>query len=49
MAGFLNSSLPSDSDEEDDDYNPAADKTAEREDLPLSDTAARGGASKKRR
>ncbi|GIM03444.1 hypothetical protein Vretimale_8216 [Volvox reticuliferus] len=48
MAGFLNSSLPSD-DEEDDDYNPAADNTAEREDLPQTAAQGRGAARKKRR
>ncbi|EFJ46869.1 hypothetical protein VOLCADRAFT_92611 [Volvox carteri f. nagariensis] len=48
MAGFLNTALPSD-DEEDDDYNPAADNTAEREDLPQTGGPGRGGASRKRR
>lgn len=47
MAGLFNSSLSSD-DEEDDDYNPAADNTAEREDLPQTAAQMRG-ASKKRR
>ncbi len=43
MAAFLTADLPSD-DEEDDDYNPALDTTAEREDIA---PGARGGASKR--
>ncbi|GFR44435.1 hypothetical protein Agub_g5674 [Astrephomene gubernaculifera] len=48
MAGFLNAALPSD-DEEDDDYNPVADDTAEREDLPQAAGPKRGASKKRRR
>ncbi len=48
MAGFMNAALPSDSDEEDDDYNPIADDTAEKEDRPQGAVPARKGSNKRR-
>lgn len=49
MASLLNANLPSDEDEsEDDDYDPLADKTAEREDIHQEPKAARGGAKRRR-
>ncbi|KAG2447977.1 hypothetical protein HYH02_007006 [Chlamydomonas schloesseri] len=52
MTSLLNAHLPSDDEDEseDDDYNPLADKTAEREDIHQEPKAAgRGGAKKRRR
>lgn len=47
MAGLLNANLPS-SDEEDDDYNPLADDTAEREDRPAQAQQPKRRANKRR-
>ncbi|KAG2431195.1 hypothetical protein HXX76_009723 [Chlamydomonas incerta] len=49
MAGLINANLPSDDESEDDDYNPLADKTAEREDIHQEPKATRGGAKRRRR
>lgn len=48
MAGFLNANLPSD-DEEDDNYDPTKDATAEKQDLLVPASKTQAGSSKRKR